>query len=51
MSTSIWQFLRSKWRVYGALAAMEPKLFLAYRIWVWMEFIVQIVAMTISTAG
>lgn len=47
MPSSTWQFLKSKWRVYGALAAMEPKLFLAYRIWVWMEFIVQIVAMTI----
>ncbi|WP_423226261.1 ABC transporter permease [Candidatus Amarolinea aalborgensis] len=46
MLKSTWQSLKSTWKVYGALAAMEPKLFLAYRIWVWMEFIVQIVAMT-----
>ncbi len=33
--------------VYGALAAMEPKLYLAYSIWVWTQFFVQIISMTI----
>ncbi len=33
--------------VYGAVAAMAPKFFLAYRMWVWMEFFAQILSMTI----
>lgn len=34
-------------RVYGAIAAMVPKQNLAYSLWVWMEFIVQIMTMLI----
>lgn len=41
------QHLISRLKVYRALAAMEPKLFLAYSTWVWMELFVQIVAMTV----
>jgi ABC-2 type transport system permease protein len=37
-------------RVYGAIAAMVPKLYLAYSIWAWMEFVVQILAMAIYAA-
>ncbi len=35
-------------RRYGALAAMTPKFFLAYSIWVWMQWAVQAMAMTIT---
>jgi ABC-2 type transport system permease protein len=38
---------RRKAAAYLAFAGMVPKLFLAYKIWVWMEFIVQILAMVI----
>ncbi len=41
------QALRRKTSTYAAIAAMVPKLFLAYSLWVWMEFFVQILAMTI----
>ena len=34
-------------RVYGAVLALVPKFYLAYRAWVWAEFIVQIISMTI----
>jgi ABC-2 type transport system permease protein len=34
-------------RVYGAVLAMVPKFYTAYRAWVWAEFIVQIISMTI----
>lgn len=33
---------------YGAMAASAPKFFLAYSIWVWMQWFVQIIAMTIT---
>jgi ABC-2 type transport system permease protein len=39
--------LRRTITVSAAFAAMVPKLFLAYRLWVWMEFFVQILAMII----
>jgi ABC-2 type transport system permease protein len=39
--------LRRHAEAYGAIAAMVPKLFLAYKIWVWMEFVVQILAITV----
>lgn len=39
--------LRRQGRIYLSFTAMTPKLFMAYRIWVWMEFIVQILAMAI----
>lgn len=41
------QSLRRQASIYGAFAAMVPKQYLAYNIWVWMEFIVQIMTMTI----
>jgi ABC-2 type transport system permease protein len=41
------QALRRKTSIYAAIATMVPKLFLAYSLWVWMEFFVQILAMTI----
>ncbi len=41
------QSIRRTFNVYGAIAAMVPKVFLAYNIWVWMQFIVQILSMTI----
>lgn len=34
-------------RVYGAIAEMAPKLFVAYRAWFWMGLFVQIVALAI----
>jgi ABC-2 type transport system permease protein len=39
--------LRRRVSVYGALAAMVPKQFLAYRVWVWMHFFVQTIALII----
>lgn len=41
------QSLRRTFNIYGAIAAIVPKQYLAYNIWVWMEFIVQILSMTI----
>jgi len=34
-------------RVYGAVLALVPKFYMAYRAWVWAEFVVQIISMTI----
>jgi ABC-2 type transport system permease protein len=42
--------LRGKVRVYGAMAAVMPKMFMAYSIWVWMELFVSIIAVTIFVA-
>ncbi len=39
--------LRTRIQAYWAFAAMTPKIFLAYRIWIWMEFFVQVITMTI----
>ncbi len=39
--------LRHLYQVYGAVLAMVPKLYVAYRAWVWMEFAVQVLAMTV----
>jgi ABC-2 type transport system permease protein len=39
--------LRRRASVYGARAALVPKLFLAYRAWVWMHFFVQTIALVI----
>ena len=39
--------MRRRVRVYGAVLAMVPKFYMAYRAWVWAEFIVQIISMTI----
>jgi ABC-2 type transport system permease protein len=43
----MFQAIRRRAGVYSAFAAMVPKQYLAYNLWVWMEFVVQIVAMTI----
>lgn len=42
------RLMRRTLRVYGAVLAMVPKFYMAYRAWVWMEFAVQILAMTIT---
>ncbi len=39
--------LRHLYNVYGAVLALVPKLYVAYRAWAWMEFVVQLLAMTI----
>jgi ABC-2 type transport system permease protein len=39
--------LRRQANVYGAFAAMVPKQYLAYTLWVWMEYVLQIVSMLI----
>ncbi len=45
--TTLLRSLRRQVNVYGAIAAMMPKLYLAYNVWVWMEFVAQIITMTI----
>jgi ABC-2 type transport system permease protein len=42
--------LRRTANIYGAFAALTPKLYLAYSMWVWMQFVVQILAMAIYSA-
>lgn len=37
-------------RVYGGMAAVVPKMFMAYSIWVWMELFVSIIAVVIFVA-
>lgn len=44
------QTIRRTFSIYGAFAAMVPKLFLAYSIWVWMQFITQVIALIIFVA-
>ena len=39
--------LRHLFNVYGAVLAAVPKFYTAYRAWVWMEFVVQILAMVV----
>ncbi len=39
--------LRRTLAIYGSVASMTPKTFLAYSIWVWVEFFLQIMAMII----
>ncbi|MBI5829210.1 MAG: hypothetical protein HZB20_06645 [Chloroflexi bacterium] len=39
--------LRRTLAIYGAVASMTSKTFLAYSIWVWVEFFLQIMAMII----
>jgi ABC-2 type transport system permease protein len=39
--------LRRNISIYGAFAAMAPKFFLAYSIWVWMSLFTELVAMII----
>ena len=42
--------LSRKLKVYGAFSAMVPKMFMAYSVWVWMQFVVQIIAIMIFVA-
>lgn len=42
--------IRSNLRVYGGMAAVVPKMFMAYSIWVWMELFVQFLAVIIFVA-
>ena len=42
--------IRRKLSIYGTFAAMVPKLFLAYSIWVWMQFFVQCISLVIFVA-
>jgi ABC-2 type transport system permease protein len=39
--------IRRRARVYWAFIAMMPKLYMAYSIWVWMQWIVQVIALVI----
>lgn len=41
------QAVRRRVVVYAAFASIVPKLHLAYNIWAWMQFFVQIISMTI----
>ena len=42
--------LRRRASVYGAFAAVVPKIYLAYSIWVWMQFIVSVITIAIFVA-
>jgi ABC-2 type transport system permease protein len=42
--------LKRGWRIYGGVAAVVPKMFMAYSIWVWMEMFVNIIAIVIFVA-
>ena len=42
--------LRRGLRAYGAIAAIVPKMFMAYSIWVWMSWFVQFIAVIILVA-
>jgi ABC-2 type transport system permease protein len=42
--------IRRQASIYGAMATIMPKMFLAYTMWVWMSFFVQIIAMIIFVA-
>lgn len=39
--------LRRQFQIYAAFAALVPKLYMAYSIWFWMEYLFQIISMTI----
>ncbi len=38
------------WRTYSGIAAVVPKMFMAYSIWVWMDLFVSIIAVVIFVA-
>jgi ABC-2 type transport system permease protein len=42
--------LRRRLVIYGNIAAMVPKAFLAYSIWVWVELFTQVLTMAIMTS-
>jgi ABC-2 type transport system permease protein len=39
--------LRGRAAAYASIAAMVPKLYMAYKLWVWIEFLAQIMIMVI----
>jgi ABC-2 type transport system permease protein len=39
--------LRRKFSIYGAIAAIIPKVYLAYSLWVWVSLILNTIALTI----
>lgn len=42
--------MKSKLRVYGGVAAVVPKMYMAYSIWFWMELFVSVIAVVIFVA-
>lgn len=42
--------LQRKLRIYGGMAAVVPKMFMAYSIWVWIDLFVSIIAVVIMVA-
>ena len=42
--------LKRNLRAYGGMAAVVPKMFMAYSIWVWMDIFVSIIAVVIFVA-
>jgi ABC-2 type transport system permease protein len=42
--------INRKLRIYGSMAAVVPKMFMAYSIWVWMDLFVSIIAVVIFVA-
>jgi ABC-2 type transport system permease protein len=42
--------LRRRLAIYASIAAMVPKMFLAYSIWVWVELFTQVLTMAIMTS-
>lgn len=42
--------LKRKLRIYGGMAAVVPKMFMAYSIWFWMELFVNVIAVVIFVA-
>ncbi len=42
--------INRKLRIYGSFAAVVPKMFMAYSIWVWMDIFVSIIAVVIFVA-
>ena len=42
--------IRRKTSIYWAVAAMAPKFFLAYSLWVWMELFVQVITLVVFVA-
>ncbi len=46
---SVLNTLRRRAGVYGAIAAMVPKGFLAYSLWVWVELFTQVLSMAIMS--
>jgi ABC-2 type transport system permease protein len=45
--TAMLQSIRRKAGVYSAIAAIVPKIFMAYRAWFWMGILLNTISMTI----